>query len=168
MYIYICTHNIYIYIYIHVYIYIHIYFIYKYSYVFMYLQTYMYVPMYMYKYIYVRIYMCLACCVSITEWFKDCPEHLQKEINKIFALNCENQFSDPFLIWYKIPLWFVFRTCFASAIFVMTRGTCKSSRRSTRRLPGVESVTFMDPDLQSPRHLAQPLRNELDNITRQP
>ena len=32
--------------------------------------------------------------------------------------------------WYKVPVWFIFRTCFASAISVSLRGTCKSSCRS--------------------------------------
>jgi len=39
----------------------------------------------------------------------------------------------PFSVWYKIPVWFVFRTCFDSAISVRPRGTCESSRRSARR-----------------------------------
>ena len=50
--------------------------------------------------------------------FKGGPEPLEKDIHEILGSKCEDRFSDPFLIGYKILFWFVFRTCFACAISV--------------------------------------------------
>ena len=61
------------------------------------------------------------------------PEPLEKEINEILGSKREDRLFDPFFEMIQIPLWFVFRTCFASAISVRPRGTCESSRRSARR-----------------------------------
>jgi len=61
------------------------------------------------------------------------PEPLEKEINEILGSKREDRLLDPFLNWYKKPLLFVFRACFASAISVRPRGTCESSCRSARR-----------------------------------
>ena len=70
-------------------------------------------------------------------------EPLEKEINEILGSRREDRLSDPFLNWYEILVWFVFRSCFAFAISVRTRGTCESSRRSARRQPGVEGTPFI-------------------------
>ena len=76
------------------------------------------------------IRMFVHSCLSI----KGGPEPLEKEINEILGSKREDRLSDPFFLnWYKIPVWFVFRTCFAFAISVRPRGTCESSRRSARR-----------------------------------
>ena len=47
--------------------------------------------------------------------------------------NVRVDFRTIFPIWYKISVWFVFRTCFAPAFYVRPRRTCDSSRRSARR-----------------------------------
>jgi len=60
-------------------------------------------------------------------------EPLEKAIHEILGSKREERFSAPFLIWYKIPVWFLVRTCLASAISVRPRGTCKSSCRSATR-----------------------------------
>jgi len=89
------------------------------------------------------------------------PEPLQKEIHEILVRNVRIHLQTPFLIRYKIPVLFVFCTCFASAISVRPHGTCESSCRSARRLLGVKSVRFMVPNLESLRHLAHPLQSDL-------
>ena len=66
--------------------------------------------------------------------FKGGPQPLENKINKKLGLKREDRFSDQlFPIWYKISVWFVFRTCLASTFSVRPRGTCESSRRSARR-----------------------------------
>jgi len=85
---------------------------------------------------------------------------LTKKFTRSYVRNVRIDFRTPFLIWYKIPVWFVFRTYFAFAISVRPRGTCESSRRSARRWTGIKSAPFMVSDLQSPRYLAHPLRND--------
>jgi len=67
------------------------------------------------------------------------PEPLLKEINEILVRNARIDFRTPFFELVLTPVWFVFRTCFASAISVRPRGTCESSRR----IAGVEGVPFM-------------------------
>jgi len=57
----------------------------------------------------------------------------KKKSTRFYVGNVRIDFRTLFLNWYKIPLWFVFRTCFASAISVRPRRTCESSRRSARR-----------------------------------
>ena len=49
------------------------------------------------------------------------------------VLNVIIDFRALLLIWYKIPGWLVFRTCFALAIYVRLHRTCENSRRNTRR-----------------------------------
>ena len=49
---------------------------------------------------------------------------------KSYVRNVRIDFRTIFPIWYKISVWFVFRTCFASAFSVRP---CESSRRSARR-----------------------------------
>ena len=81
--------------------------------------------------------------IETFESIKGGPEPLEKDIHEILGSKREDRFSNPVLNWYKIPLWFVFRTYFASAIYVRPRGTCESSRRSARRQPDVEGAPFM-------------------------
>jgi len=52
---------------------------------------------------------------------------------KSYVRNVRIDFRTIIPIWYKISVWFVFRTCFASAFSVRPRGTCELCRRSARR-----------------------------------
>ena len=49
----------------------------------------------------------------------------KKKSTKFQVRNVSIDFRTLFLNWYKIPLWFVFRTCFASAISVRPAGHAK-------------------------------------------
>jgi len=65
--------------------------------------------------------------------FKGGPEPSEKEIHKILGSKREDRFSDPFFDLVQSTSLVCFSYCFASAISVRPRGTCKSSRRSARR-----------------------------------
>ena len=60
-------------------------------------------------------------------------EALEKEINENLGSKRENQFSNPFLNWYKKHVRFIFRTCFGMPIYVRAIRHCESSCRSARR-----------------------------------
>ena len=79
------------------------------------------------------------------------------------------KFGPYFLIWYNIPVRFVFRIYQASAISGRPRGTCESSCTSARREPGdtsapciVSDLCFLKPGSSLPEWPG------LDNITSQP
>ena len=78
-------------------------------------------------------------------------------------------FRTRFLNWYKIPLWFFFRTCFASAISVMPRGTCEVPAEvpeDSRVLRARRLCT--QPPIASTPGSSPPERPGLDNVTSQP
>jgi len=79
---------------------------------------------------------------------KSGPEPLEIETNGILCSKREDWSPDFGLfvwIWYKIPVQFVFRTCFASAISVRPRGTCKSPHRSAADSRGLRVRHFWLP-----------------------
>ena len=71
------------------------------------------------------------------------PEPLEKEIHEILGSKREDRFSNPFFELVQETCQVYFRTCFGLVISVRARGLFESSRRSARRLPGVEGTLFM-------------------------